>query len=170
LVAALTGLRGKELRLVEKRDFELAAGVWTCRAEVDKTGRTWRLPILPDLLPELARILLPLPEPTSRVFPEQIGTSMFDEHLRRAKLTKVGEDGRRLNFHSLRYFFCTLLGKRLPIQTVARLMRHGDIRRTVNLYLDLGLDDLAQEVAKLPKLFDPTAGPTAAGVVQRKAE
>jgi hypothetical protein len=61
----------------------------------------------------------------------------------------------------------TLLARRLPIQTVQRLMRHGDIRRTVNLYLDLGLDDLAGEVAKLPSLFDasqvPLAVPQGAG-------
>jgi integrase len=110
-VAALTGLRGKELRQVEKRDFDLAAGVWTCRVNMDNAGIILRLPILPDLLPELARIHLPLPEPTSRVFPEQVGNSMFDDHLRRAKLRKVGEDGRRLNFHSLRYFLAREVAK-----------------------------------------------------------
>jgi integrase len=174
LVAALTGLRGKELSLMEKRDFDLAAGVWTCRPEVDKGGRPWRLPILPDLLPELARILIALPEPTSRPFPQRIGNCMFDDHLKKAKLPKIGPDGRRLNFHPLRYFFCTMLAKRMPIQNVQRLMRHSDIRRTVNLYLDLGLDDLAQTVAKLPSMFEPAPVGTAGGTIppawERKAQ
>jgi integrase len=130
LVAALSGLRAKELRLLEKRDVDLQAKVWRIRPEVDKTGRPWVVPILPDL----ARIMLKLPEPTSQPFGKQIGNSVFDEHLKKAKITKIGPDGRRLNFHSLRYFFCTLLARQLPIQVVQRLMRHTDIRRTVNLY------------------------------------
>jgi integrase len=173
LVAALSGLRFKELHMIEKRDVDLEAKVWRIRPEVDKTGRNWVVPILPDLVPELARIVLRLPEPTSRLFPKTIGNGCFDDHLRKAKLLKIGPDGRRLNFHSLRYFFCTLLAKRLPIQVVQRLMRHADIRRTVNLYMDLGLDDLFQEVAKLPSLFNPdagTAGGTSATTEERKAK
>ncbi len=34
----------------------------------------------------------------------------------------------------------------------------GRIRRTINLYLDLGLDELTQAVADLPSLFDPDGG------------
>jgi integrase len=160
-VAALSGLRKKELHLLEKRDVDLTAKLWRIRPEVDKTGRAWVLPILPDLLPTLARLCLPLPEPTSRLFPKKINDITFRQHLAKAKIPGLGADGRRVNFHSLRYTFCTLLARRLPIQEVQRLMRHGDIRRTVNLYLDLGLDDLARSVAALPSVFDPA--PPAAG-------
>jgi integrase len=155
LVAALTGLRARELSLVEKRDFDLERGVWTCRPEVDKTGQTWRLPLLPDLVPTLAVLCAALPEPTSRLFAHRLGNGTLDGHLRRAKITKVDAEARRLNFHSLRYFFCGLVARALPIQQVKGLMRHKDIRRTVNLYLDLGLDDLAQATIKLPPLFHP---------------
>ncbi|HEV3260422.1 MAG TPA: site-specific integrase [Gemmataceae bacterium] len=169
LVAALTGLRSRELSLVEKRDFDLAAGLWTCRPEVDKEGQGWRLPILPDLRPELARLLLALPDPTSRLFPRRLGNGTLDRHLAWAKIPNLDPQGRRVHFHSLRYTFCTLCARQLPIQTVQRFMRHADIRRTVNLYLDLGLEHLAAAVETLPPLFDPAAGPTATPHTKRKA-
>jgi len=60
----------------------------------------------------------------------------------------------------------------LPIQVVQRLMRHTDIRRTVNLYMDLGLDDLAREISQLPPLFAvvPPAGHPATPTEERKAQ
>lgn len=39
------------------------------------------------------------------------------------------------------------------MQLVKRLMRHRDIRTTVNLYMDLGLEDVAEEVALLPRVL-----------------
>ena len=159
LVAALTGLRLKELHAVEARDFNLLAQTWTCRAEVDKTAQTWTLPLLPDIIPTLADHLKNL-KPTDRLFPVPMGQSTFNNALKRAHLTKITPDGRRLNFHSLRYFYCTLLAKNLRIQLVKRLMRHNDIRRTDNLYNDLGLTDIATEIIRLPSLF-PTKHPPA---------
>jgi len=51
-------------------------------------------------------------------------------------------------------------------------MRHTDIRRTVNLYMDLGLDDLAREISQLPPLFAvvPPAGHPATPTEERKAQ
>lgn len=155
LCAGLTGLRSLELGLVEKRDFDLVSKTWVCRPEVDKTRRYWQLPILPDLLPALAKIMSNLPSPNDRLFPKGLGNGTFNVHLRRAGIVKIDGQGRRVNFHSLRYFFCTLLAHRLPIQQVKQLMRHADIRRTINLYMDLGLTDLSQAVAELPPLFNP---------------
>jgi integrase len=152
-VAALTGLRGNELSLVEVRDFDLTARVWVCRAEVDKTNRVWRLPLLPDVLPALERLCAGK-APQEKLFRKKLGNGTFDRHLKAAGIAKISPDGRRVNFHSLRYTFCTLLAKKMPIQNVQRLMRHSDIRRTVNLYLDLGLDDLAAAVEGLPPLLN----------------
>ncbi len=61
--------------------------------------------------------------------------------------------GRQADFHSLRYFFCTLAGVRLPIQKVRGLMRHRDIRTTCNLYMDLGMQEVFEEDWTLPQLL-----------------
>lgn len=71
----------------------------------------------------------------------------------RAGIKRQDAEGRWLDFHSLRYFFCTILATKLPIQTVRRLMRHQDIRMTCNLYMDLGLEDINEGVEKLPKIL-----------------
>jgi hypothetical protein len=49
------------------------------------------------------------------------------------------------------------------------LMRHKDIRRTVNLYLDLGLSELSEQADSLPAVLFPTAGANAATKEAKKA-
>ena len=158
LTAALTGLRLHELSLVERRDFDLEKQVWTCRAEVDKMNKTHRLPILPDLLPTLRRVCKGK-APSARLFPEQQSNATFNVHLGNAGIVKVAEDGRRLNFHSLRYTFCTLLAGKLPLKAVQRLMRHASLKQTADLYLQLDLDSLIDQVIDLPPLFSIERGP-----------
>jgi integrase len=85
--------------------------------------------------------------------PEQQSNTTFNRHLERAGIRKVSEDGRRLNFHSLRYTFCTLLASKLPLQAVQRLMRHAQLAKTADLYLQLELDSLPDQVIELPALF-----------------
>lgn len=65
---------------------------------------------------------------------------------------KADDEGRVVDFHSFRYTFCTLLARRLPIQHVQKLMRHRDIRLTVNIYMDLRLDDLSEMLPNLSGL------------------
>jgi integrase len=152
LTAALTGLRLHELSLVERRDFNLEAGVWTCREEVDKMNTEHRLPIMPDLVPTLRRVGAGK-RASDRLFPEQQSNATFNRHLERAGIVKVSEDGRRLNFHSLRYTFCTLLANKLPLKAVQRLMRHAQLAKTADLYLQLELDSLLDQVIQAPALF-----------------
>ena len=152
MTAVLTGLRWSELSLVERRDFDLQAGVWTCRPEVDKTKTTHRLPILPDLLPTLRRVCEDK-RPTDRLFPVKQYYTTLNTALKRAGIDKVSEDGRRINFHCLRYTFCTLLAQKLPLKTVQRLMRHATLKRTADLYLQLELDAMLDQVTQLPSLF-----------------
>jgi integrase len=77
----------------------------------------------------------------------------------RAGIPKIGEDGSRLNFHSLRYTFCTLLAGKLPLKAVQRLMRHASLKQTADLYLQLDLDSLLDHVIELPPLFSLEEGP-----------
>jgi integrase len=91
-----------------------------------------------------------LDTPTAKLFARVPAADTLQQDLSRASLARQDEQGRWLDFHSLRYTFCTLLARHLPIQKVRLLMRHRDIRMTCNLYMDLGLDDLAEEVWTLP--------------------
>ena len=69
-----------------------------------------------------------------------------------AGLKTDGPNG-HLTFHSPRYFFCTELAKVLPIQRVRQLMRHRQIQTTMDLYCQLGLDDLFDEYPTLPSIL-----------------
>jgi hypothetical protein len=61
--------------------------------------------------------------------------------------------GRRADFHSLRHSYGTLLAKSgvAPRMAMA-LMRHTDMRLTMNVYTDPRIFDLAGAVEKLPTL------------------
>jgi integrase len=81
-------------------------------------------------------------------------TRTHHKDLRRAKIPRQDGEGRWIDFHSFRYFFCTLLARKLPIQVVRMLMRHRNIRETCDLYMDLGLDDAAEAALAIPRVFD----------------
>jgi integrase len=153
-VAALSGLRHGELRAAQVRD--VAPGpppYWTLRPGVTKARRFDAVP----MLPECAEAVLPLLEgrgPGARLLPSRVPRGeTFAGDVVAAGLTSPGEDGRHLTFHSLRYTFCTELAKRLPIQRVRQLMRHATIQLTMNLYADLGLVDLWDDSAGLPRIL-----------------
>ena len=115
-------------------------------------NKSHRLPILPDLMPTLRRVCQGKTA-AARLFPGQQSNATFNVHLGKAGIVKVAEDGRRLNFHSLRYTFCTLLAGKLPLKAVQRLMRHASLKQTADLYLQLDLDSLIDQVIELPPLF-----------------
>lgn len=156
LVAGLSGLRKRELRLLEKRDLTPVGDspTWHLRPAISKGRRRDVVPILPELLPELRAHWDSLPEPTSRLFPRVPRTATHHKDMRRAKVPRQDAEGRWAVFHSFRYFFCTLLARKLPIQTVRLLMRHRDIHETVSIYMDLGLDDVREDMLRLPPLVE----------------
>ena len=140
-LAAYSGLRRNELRHLEERDYTLAPRpLWRLRAEITKSKRAEVVP----MLPQAAAVL------TGGV-PRMCMRRAFNRDLARAGVERVTEAG-QVDFHSFRYTFASWLGRRLPIQTVRRLMRHRDIRTTVNLYMQLGIEDIAEDVMNLPVL------------------
>jgi integrase len=148
-VASLTGLRRSELRRLEVRDVDLAQGKLRLRAEATKGHRADVVPLLPDVVPVLTRLCSGRAA-SERVFPRLSDARTFLRDLGRAGIVSPDATGRIVSFHSLRYFFCTLLARKLPIQWVRLLMRHKNINTTCRIYMDLGLDDLAEEVLQLP--------------------
>jgi integrase len=72
-VAGLSGLRRSELARLERRDVDLSdldRPLWRLRASATKGRRSDVVPMLPDCLPAIQRVLnLSNTEPTARLFP-----------------------------------------------------------------------------------------------------
>ncbi len=96
----------------------------------------------------------------------------LDRDLNRAGLEKRNAEGRSLDFHALRYFFCTQMARSMPIQKVRMLMRHQTMRQTCDLYLDLGIDDIGGDVWTLSPLglTPPTPEARTGPVEETRAE
>lgn len=153
-LAGLSGLRAKELNHVAPCDFTLGARpMLHLRPEITKGKRLDRVPLLPECSKLLTRLVSNM-TPLCRLFPRRPHHRTIAADFRRAGIAHRDERGRYANGHSLRYFFCCLVGRVLPIQRVRVLLRHQDIRTTCNLYLDLGIEDLADTLETLPSLFE----------------
>ncbi len=163
LIAGLSGLRRTELTRLQKMDVNAGPNpTWHLRAEATKSKRREILPMMPEAADRIRQHLEALPDENSRVFKSIPCHRTLAKDLSEAGIKNKDNAGRYLDFHSLRYFFCTLLAKRLPIQTVAKLMRHRDIRTTCNLYLDLGLTDIAEATISLPRILEEAPTPVSA--------
>jgi hypothetical protein len=61
------------------------------------------------------------------------------------------ENGRRADFHSLRHTLATNLARQNVAPRVAmQILRHSDIRLTMNTYIDDSLLPTAEAIAKMP--------------------
>jgi integrase len=98
------------------------------------------------------------PSSTSRLFRAIPAMDLLHADLEAAGIPRQDERGRWADFHSFRYSFCTRMAQRHPFQTVQRLMRHGTITLTADLYNDLNLTDVAEQLWTLPRLFPPAGG------------
>jgi integrase len=193
-VAAYSGLRREELRRLQKCDLDPTGPRprWHLCPEVSKNGLPWNLPMLPECAAVLRPLWEALPSPESLLFGAGLAgkgrrgrprkdtgpgvpkiTSLYED-LRRAGVERVDARGRHADFHSFRYTFCKTVGAVLPIQKVKLLMRHLTLGMTADLYADLEMEDVAEEVWDLPPLFrrseaNPPAGGTADGTAEEVA-
>ena len=127
-----------------------------------KSGRAATLPLRGDLADDLRKHTARLAEANGgEISPD---TPLFDLDWRNllrtlnldlaaADIPKRDAQGRTVDVHSLRHTFATLLARNGVSPGVAqKLMRHSDIRLTMNTYTHLGLADTASAVAALPAL------------------
>jgi integrase len=147
-IMAFSGLRWGDMKRLEWRDCDLSdpnKPRWRLRAEAVKEKRSCVLPISP----ECVEAFPDLPSVTKMVVEEMINPRTLYRDLRKAGIERKGQDGREVSFHSFRYFFATLWASRLPLVKVQKLMRHASIQTTASVYIDLGIEDLADEVFTL---------------------
>ena len=161
LVAALTGLRRKELGALRWEDVVLSDGgsYVLVRASIAKNAKRGRIDLHPDAAAALAswrsRATGPL------VFGRKglPDVSVLKADLVAAGLAFKDDLGRRLDFHSFRGTFATMLVvSGATTSLTQQLMRHSDFRQTQEHYTDAEQFSAAAALQLLPR-FPLNIGP-----------
>src|SRR5690606_3539794 len=112
--------------------------------------------IVSDWLPQRGGLGI---SPESRLlFPgnwirQRMAGKMLKRDLLRCGIAAEREDGKVLDFHSLRYTFISNLARGgVHPAHAQRLARHSDINLTMSVYTSLTLDELRGAVDVLPRL------------------
>ena len=102
-------------------------------------GRT----VYPDRLPENAKLFHHIPS-----------IRTFDKDLKAAGIPKADAQGRTVDIHALRHTFATMLSRAgVEPRRAQELLRHGDIRLTMNTYTHLSIVDTVGAVESLPEII-----------------
>ena len=158
--AAMTGLRRGELRQIEKRDFNLPDEQLRVRAEVSKNRDEAILPLHQDMVVLLRDKLAGL-NPTDRVFDPVPNILTLQRDLKKAGIEYKDENGKYLDFHSLRATFATrLLRNGVHPSKAIRLTRHKSVKTLETYYDKLGLNDAEDAMGQLPGLGSAGSGDT----------
>jgi integrase len=156
LLAGVTGLRYNELRQAQRQDFDLNSNKIALRPEISKTRRTETIPMINPAIGPIRAIFADTEDPEAQLVSQMPAAKTIKRDIAAARILPDAQ-GRRVDFHALRYFYCTVLGRAMPIQQVRIMMRHSDIRTTCQVYLDLGLEDLNTQQIDLPNFVLPLA-------------
>lgn len=154
LLASYSGLRVSELASLTKEDLSLDQfPVVTIRAAYSKHKRQDTLPLPQDVAEYLKGWLEKKTLSTPKLFPGtwvEKGARMIRLDLREAGIEEETLAG-RVDFHSLRVTYATLLAKRgINLQIAQTLLRHSDPKLTARTYTRLGIADLAGVIDQLP--------------------
>ena len=164
-LAAGTGLRRSELRQLRWCDVDLKT-LWLCvPAPVAKSRRAQRVPLRRDLAQALESYRPKSAATTDTVIPAGLFPNLrtFKADLKEAKIARVDEEGRVVDFHALRVTFVTSLAEAgVHPRTAQALARHASVETTMQQYTDLHLLDLhgaAEAVHNGESLLAPMLAP-----------
>jgi len=153
LVAALTGLRMKEMASLTWDDVDLSTDAILVRAHKGKAKRDDWIALSPEVTAALRGIRPSGASPVDHVFETSPTTRTFSADLKRAGIAEYDELVRRVDRHALRTTTGTLLAQAgVTPQQAQRQMRHADISTTLRHYTDLRLSDQSKAAAKLPSV------------------
>jgi integrase len=171
----LSGLRlGESVALSWDADAPFAVDLsgrrprFRIKGEAQKSGQDELTPMTPDF----AEFLLRTPEGQrrGRVFRlnQDGGSIPLDVHHVGQVVTAIGRrsgvvvnavDGKNASCHDLRRTFGTRWARRVMPAVLQRLMRHANVQTTMQFYVDLDVDEMADDLwAKHPATSDNTAG------------
>lgn len=154
LTAVNTGLRRKELNGLRWGDFQLAGNLpAVCvPASLSKNRKEALIPLRPELVDALLAFRPADCAPFNYVLRGHVPRiSTLRKDLQAAQIPLLDQAGRRIDLHSLRVTFGTLLlASGVHARVVQELMRHSDIKLTTKLYTDASQLPLAAGLALLP--------------------
>lgn len=163
--AVLTGLRRNELAGIAWSDVDFNAACIRVRPNIGKSKREAVVPLNVQAIEILRALKLQDAKSSDAIFQTLPTNPTFQRDLKRAKIDRIDEAGRILDFHALRTTTGTLLARAgVAPQIVSRVMRHSDMKITLKHYTDLRISDDAQAVAKLPAFGAPKSSAPSAAV------
>ena len=156
-----TGLRWMETKSLIRESFNLEANppYVTISAEAAKNGDEADLPLPPELVEVFKEHLETIPE-GGAVFGggsrQGKGAAMLRVDMKAAGVAEKDHKGRIRDFHALRHSYATILAKSgVPLPMAQKMMRHSDPKLTSEFYIHADVGDMAEELAKLPKIRLP---------------
>jgi hypothetical protein len=152
--ALLTGLRARELRTLCVGDLSFGdVPFLTLRHSNEKSRKGSTVPLKSDLARELSKWVQGK-EATDLVFKVPTGLlRILNRDLVAAGIDKIDELGRRVHVHALRHSTGTHLSAAgVARRTAQAVMRHSDLKLTMETYTDEQLLDKAGAVEMLPTL------------------
>jgi integrase len=159
LFACQTGLRVNEIKSLTVNDFDFNRNQVTVRAENAKNRTAATLPLRAETA-ELFKAYLAdkLPQAPAFRLPWDL-TELLKKDLAGAGIDPKDTGSGRLCFHSFRHTLATMLaGAGVTPRTAMDLMRHSDIRLTMQRYSHVLHDQLEDAVSALPDFsFHPGA-------------
>ena len=158
LCAAYTGFRVGELASLTRDSFRLEGDqpAIALAGASSKNRRAVIQPIPDDVAAELRGWLAGIPVDRA-IWPGYRWRTGKVCDLLRLDLAAAGiheeTPAGRVDFHALRTTYATMLARAgVPIQHAQRLMRHSDPGLTMKHYTRLGINDLGEQVDKLPRI------------------
>jgi len=121
-------------------------------AEITKSGKGESVPLAPEAAQALRGIRRRASN-AAAVFPKLPTMKRFRADLAAAGIAAQDERGRKVVLHSLRHSLATMLAQsQVPPAVAMKIMRHRDIKLTLEVYTDAEHLPAAAAVASLPSL------------------
>lgn len=153
LTACYTGLRQNELKQLMWGDVHFGSKAFIkARASTTKNGKEAVIPLHPNLTSEFQSYKPADVDQGTKVFGiDSNPDRAFVRDLKNANIVRVDALNRKVDFHALRYTFCTMLAKNGTSQRMAQeLMRHSDPHLTAQIYTDVSQLPTFNAVSDLP--------------------
>jgi len=156
-LAAESGLRANELRMLKVPSFSFGDCTVTVKATSAKNKKEDRLPLRPETAKELKELLRgKLPNAQAFKVPAR-SADMFKADLADAGIEYVDESGLYADFHALRHTTGSLLAASGVHPKVAQsIMRHSDINLTMSIYTHTLRGQESEAIQQLPDLSLPS--------------
>ena len=155
MTAAYSGLRLNELKTLKWANLDLEANLPTVTIEA-KNSKAKRIDTIPlnDQLAEELQNWRHLNKESEFVFriPRHY-MKFYRRDLQTAGIREIDEQGRIVDFHSLRHTYATMLSLAgVPPRQAQALLRHADINTTMKKYTHIEVMDLSRQANLLPQI------------------